>query len=78
MRNAVDSAAAELPANLDTPSVTRLTTNTTALLTYVVDAPRMDEEALSWFVDNELSKQLLTVRGVAKISRVGGVDREVR
>lgn len=77
VRNAVDSAAAELPANLDTPSVTRLTTNTTALLTYVVDAPRMDEEALSWFVDNELSKQLLTVRGVAKISRVGGVDREV-
>lgn len=78
VRNAVDSAAAELPANLDTPSVTRLTTNTTALLTYVVDAPRMDEEALSWFVDNELSKQLLTVRGVAKISRVGGVDREVQ
>lgn len=78
VRNAVDSARAELPASLDTPSVSRLTTNTSALLTYVVDAPRMDEEALSWFVDNELSKQLLAVRGVAKIVRVGGVDREIQ
>ncbi|NWB85746.1 efflux RND transporter permease subunit [Pseudomonas gingeri] len=78
VRNAVDSATPELPANLDTPSVSRLTTNTSALLTYVIGAPRMDEEALSWFVDNELSKQLLAVRGVAKIVRVGGVDREVQ
>ncbi|MEF9674203.1 hypothetical protein QNM99_27255 [Pseudomonas sp. PCH446] len=38
----------------------------------------MDEEALSWFVDNDLNKQLLAVRGVAKIVRVGGVDREVQ
>ncbi|TFZ33500.1 efflux RND transporter permease subunit, partial [Pseudomonas syringae] len=78
VRNAVDSAAAEFPANHDTPSVNRLTTNTTALVTDVVDAPRRDEAALSWFVSNELSKQLLTVRGVAKIRRVGGVDREVQ
>jgi len=78
VRNAVDRTKAELPANLDTPSVSRLTTNTSALLTYVVEAPRMNEEALSWFVDNELSKQLLAVRGVSKIVRVGGVDREVQ
>ncbi|WP_017901793.1 efflux RND transporter permease subunit [Pseudomonas asplenii] len=78
VRNAVDSARAELPASLDPPSVSRVTTNTSALLTYVVDAPRMDEEALSWFIDNELSKQLLAVRGVAKVVRVGGVDREIQ
>ncbi len=78
VRNAVDSAKAELPASLDTPSVSRLTTSTSALLTYVVEAPRMNEEALSWFIDNELSKQLLAVRGVAKVVRVGGVSREVQ
>ncbi|WP_416768981.1 efflux RND transporter permease subunit [Pseudomonas sp. RHF3.3-3] len=78
VRNAVDSARAELPASLDTPSVSRLTTNTSALLTYVVDAPRMNEQALSWFIDNELSKHLLAVRGVAKVVRVGGVDREIQ
>ncbi|WP_397458804.1 efflux RND transporter permease subunit [Pseudomonas asplenii] len=78
VRNAVDSAKAELPASLDTPSVSRLTTSTSALLTYVVEAPRMNEEALSWFIDNELSKQFLAVRGVAKVVRVGGVSREIQ
>ncbi|WP_260957901.1 efflux RND transporter permease subunit [Pseudomonas citri] len=78
VRNAVDSAMPQLPANLDTPSVSRLTTSTSPMLTYVIDSATLDEEALSWFVDNELSKQLLAVPGVALISRIGGVDREVQ
>ncbi|MGX1174679.1 efflux RND transporter permease subunit [Pseudomonas sp. R151218B TE3479] len=78
VRNAVDSAMAQLPANLDTPSVSRLTTSASALLTYVIDSDNLDEEALSWFVDNELSKELLAVPGVAMIARMGGVDREVQ
>lgn len=78
VRNAVDSAMAQLPASLDTPSVSRLTTSASALLTYVIDSDNLDEEALSWFVDNELSKQLLAVPGVAMIARMGGVDREVQ
>ncbi|MCI3945710.1 RND transporter [Pseudomonas syringae] len=78
VRNAVDSAMAELPASLDTPSVSRLTVHDTPVLTYFIDAPGMDEEALSWFVDNELSKHLLKVKGVAQVVRVGGVEREVQ
>jgi multidrug efflux pump subunit AcrB len=78
VRNAVDSAMPQLPASLDTPSVSRLTTSASPLLTYVIDSDALDEEALSWFVDNELSKQLLSVLGVALISRIGGVDREVQ
>ena len=38
----------------------------------------MDDEALSWFVDNTVTKALLAVRGVGAVSRVGGVTREVR
>ncbi|RON52276.1 RND transporter [Pseudomonas frederiksbergensis] len=78
VRNAVDSAIPQLPASLDTPSVSRLTTSASSLLTYVIDSDSLDEEALSWFVDNELSKKLLSVPGVALISRVGGVDREIQ
>lgn len=78
VRNAVDSAMPQLPASLDTPSVSRLTTSASPLLTYVIASDVLDEEALSWFVDNELSKQLLSVPGVALISRIGGVDREVQ
>jgi multidrug efflux pump subunit AcrB len=38
----------------------------------------MDDEALSWFVDNTVTKRMLSVRGVGAVSRVGGVSREVR
>ena len=37
----------------------------------------MDDEALSWFVDNDVAKKLLTVRGVGAVNRVGGVERQV-
>src|SRR5262245_21484 len=32
----------------------------------------MDEKALSWFVDNEISRELLAVRGVGAMTRVDG------
>jgi len=38
----------------------------------------MDEEALSWFVDDTLAKAMLAIPGVGKFERVGGVQREVR
>jgi multidrug efflux pump subunit AcrB len=38
----------------------------------------MDDEALSWFVDDALSRRLIAVKGVGSITRVGGVTREVR
>ncbi len=38
----------------------------------------MDEEALSWFVDHDVAKAMLSVRGVGAVSRVGGVTRQVR
>ena len=38
----------------------------------------MDDEALSWFVDDTLTRRLLAVPGVGSVSRVGGVNREVR
>ena len=37
----------------------------------------MDDEALSWFVDDTLTKKLLGVKGVGGISRVGGVTRQI-
>ncbi|HXV29568.1 MAG TPA: efflux RND transporter permease subunit, partial [Sinorhizobium sp.] len=31
----------------------------------------------SWFIDNDMTKALLSVPGVGQVSRVGGIDREV-
>jgi multidrug efflux pump subunit AcrB len=77
VRNAVDGARAELPSAMAAPIVSKTTTAGGAILTYVVSAENMDEAALSWFVDNDISKCLLAVTGVGKVTRTGGVDREV-
>ncbi|TXI43920.1 efflux RND transporter permease subunit [Methylophilus sp.] len=78
VRNAVDSARSELPAAVITPTVSKVTTSGNAILTYVASAENMDEGELSWFVDNEVSKAMLAVNGVGKITRTGGVNREVQ
>lgn len=77
VRNAVDGAMPNLPAALNTPVVSKITATGSSLLTYEVRSDRMDEEAISWFIDNDVAKALQSVKGVAKVSRVGGVTREV-
>lgn len=78
VRNAVDSARVELPSAVTPPTVSKVTTSGNAILTYVVSAEHLDEGELSWFVDNEISKAMLSVKGVGKITRTGGVDREIQ
>ena len=77
VRNAVSSARADLPSSMSDPTVSKLTTAGSPFVTYTIEGALLDEQDLSWFVDNDLSKALLTVKGVGTISRVGGVDREV-
>ncbi len=77
VRNAVDGAMPDLPAALKTPVVSKITASNDALVTYEVRSTRMDEEALSWFIDNDVAKALQSVKGVAKVARIGGVTREV-
>ncbi|MDD5392587.1 MAG: efflux RND transporter permease subunit [Thiothrix sp.] len=78
VRNAVDTIRANLPAQMNDPVVSKVTTAGGALVTFTVASANMDEEALSWFVDNDITRALMSVKGVGKVSRVGGVNREVR
>jgi multidrug efflux pump subunit AcrB len=78
VRSAVSRVRGELPGDLRDPVVTKMDLASQPVLAFTVYSPRMDDEALSWFVDNEISRKLLAVRGVGAVNRVGGVDREVR
>jgi len=78
VRDAISRIRADLPGDMRDPVISKVTTSGRAILTYTVASSRLDEEALSWFVDNRVAKTLLAVPGVGKVSRVGGVDREVR
>jgi multidrug efflux pump subunit AcrB len=78
VRDAVARIRSDLPGDLRDPVIQRLNLAGTPILTYTVASERLDEEQLSWFVDNEVTKALLSVPGVGAVARVGGVDRELR
>lgn len=66
VRNAVDSAKADLPANMTTPTVSKVTSAGSALMAYAIEAPNLREDELSWFVDNDVTKAMLAVKGVSR------------
>ncbi|HZY17120.1 MAG TPA: efflux RND transporter permease subunit [Ramlibacter sp.] len=78
VRSAVSRVRADLPADLRDPVVAKLDLAGQPVLAYTIRSARMDDEALSWFVDNEVSRKLLAVKGVGAVNRVGGVTREIR
>jgi multidrug efflux pump subunit AcrB len=77
VRDAVSRVRSDLPGDLRDPVISKMELSGAPILTYTVASTRMDDEALSWFVDNQVAKTMLAVRGVGAVSRVGGVTREV-
>jgi multidrug efflux pump subunit AcrB len=78
VRDAVSRVRSDLPNDLRDPVIARVNLSGMPILTYTIASSRLDDEALSWFVDNTVAKSLLMVRGVGAVARVGGVTREVR
>ena len=78
VRSAVQGVRADLPADLRDPVITKMNLSGSPILTYVVASKGMDDEALSWFIDHQVTQRMLAVRGVGSVARVGGVTREVR
>jgi multidrug efflux pump subunit AcrB len=78
VRDAISRIRSDLPGDLRDPVISKANLAGAPILTYTVSSSRMDDEALSWFVDNTVTKRLLSVRGVGAVTRVGGVNREVQ
>ena len=77
-KDAVSRIRAELPRTIDEPIIQRIDIEGLPILTYAVRAPAMTAEELSWFVDDTIARALQGVKGVGKVERIGGVDREIR
>ena len=78
VRSKIDQARAVLPRDIDEPTVTQIEVDALQpILTYAVAAPNMSDDDLSWFVDDTLARTLQTAKGVAQVTRVGGVAREI-
>lgn len=77
VRSAVSEVRADLPTDLRDPIVSKLNIAGAPILAFTIHSNRMDAEALSWFVDDALTKKLLSVKGVGNVARVGGVNRQI-
>lgn len=78
VRAKIDQTRQVLPRDIDEPTVTQVEIDDAfPIITYAVEAPAMSDEELSWYVDDKIARELQTVAGVAQVSRVGGVSREI-
>jgi multidrug efflux pump subunit AcrB len=78
VRDAVDRIRADLPKEIEAPVVALASVDGEDIVTFAVAADGMDDEALSWFIDDTVGKRLFGLPGVGAMHRIGGVDREVR
>ncbi|KFI08545.1 efflux RND transporter permease subunit [Massilia sp. BSC265] len=83
VRDAVARVRADLPPEMREPSVTKAATAGRVVATFTAEPSKtagsaMDQQELSWFVDYDVAKRLLSVPGLGAVKRVGGVTREVR
>ncbi|NOS87573.1 MAG: efflux RND transporter permease subunit, partial [Methylococcaceae bacterium] len=78
VRSAIDRVRADLPQDLRNPIVTKVNNAGRAVLVFSASSNKLDEQEVTWFVDNTVTKKLLSVTGVGAVKRLGGVNREVR
>jgi len=77
--NAIDQIRGDLPDGILEPRVSKVEVGGDGPIAYfAVSADDMTMEQLSWFTDDTVSRRLLSVSGMAAVSRSGGVDREIR
>ena len=77
VRSKVDQIRNDLPRDIDPPITQRLEIDDQPIVTYAVTDPAMSETELSWFIDNTIARTLQASPGVARIDRIGGVEREI-
>ena len=77
VKNAVDQIRGELPDGILEPQVFKVNASADPIAYMAISADDMTMEQLSWFVDDTVSKRLLSIDGMASVERVGGVSREI-
>lgn len=78
VNQAVSQIRSDLPDGILEPQVVRVDIAGGPITYFAVEASDMTLEQLSWFVDNSVAKELLSIPGMSQVRRSGGVDREIR
>src|SRR3982750_4655413 len=77
VRNAVAQIRGTLPEGILEPQITRVDAENEPISYVGAQTTDMTLEQLSWYIDNTVAKRLLGLPGIAAVSRIGGVDRNI-
>jgi multidrug efflux pump subunit AcrB len=77
VKDAVTRVRAKLPQNVNEPLIQRVDVVDLPIVTYAAIAPGKTPAELSWFVDDTVIRKLQEIRNVARVERIGGVEREI-
>src|SRR5271156_1033954 len=78
VKDQIAKIRSDLPRTIDEPIISRVDIEGLPIVSYAASAPGMTVEQLSWFIDDDISRELQSVKGVGEVKRIGGVDREIR
>jgi len=78
VKDAVDKIRTDLPRSVDEPIVQKIDVEGQSIVSFAAIAPGMTLEQLSWHVDDVIKRALLGLKGVGRVERNGGVEREIR
>lgn len=76
-RDAIAKIRSELPNSILDPVIQRFDADDQPILIYTLGSNQFSQEELSWFVDDTLTREMLSITGVSSVTRNGGVDREI-
>jgi len=74
----LDQARGSLPEEADPPTIRKSDPSQLPVLQFAVSSKTRDEGWLKRWCEDQLSRQLLTVEGVASVDVAGGLDREIQ
>ena len=77
VRSKIEQVRVQLPRDIDPPTVQRVEIDSAPIVTYAASLEGLSDAQLSWFVDDTIARALQAERGVAQVTRVGGVNREI-
>src|SRR5262249_1248088 len=78
VKDAVARVRSSLPRTIDEPIIQRVDIAGLPILTYAAISPGKTPEQLSWLVQDVGVRALQGIRGVARVERIGSVEREIR
>ncbi|BCM24120.1 efflux RND transporter permease subunit [Methyloradius palustris] len=77
IRDQIIAIRASFPRGAEEPLIQRVDADALPILTYTLNAPKRSLQEASWFVDDQVMRSLLAIKGIAKIQRQGGVERQI-